>query len=154
MRKCGICSECCNVLAVDELQKKTFSTCSHSCAFGCNIYSQRPGSCRDYRCLWLDGHLTDEDHPDKLGVIFTTTYHPEWGTVIMIVECKSRAISQPQVKKAIDQISDHMPLVLMRKDQTVLLLPPTHDDSSQILEPVDSPIMLTIGQSEQPAVAA
>ncbi len=123
------------------------------CELGCRIYSQRPGSCRDYRCLWLEGHLGDEDRPDKLGVIFTTTDHPEWGTLIMLVECEPGAMDQARVKLAIDRIVDERPIVLMRKNQTMVLLPPqTLPQTSP--QPVEQPVPLTIDRSANPVVAA
>ena len=63
-------------MAIAELNKPTFQSCSHLCDTGCDIYARRPGSCADYQCLWLQGHLAEEDRPDLLGVIFTTTADP------------------------------------------------------------------------------
>jgi len=36
---------------------------------GCGIYETRPSICRDYRCLWLQGGLEDEERPDRTGGI-------------------------------------------------------------------------------------
>lgn len=36
---------------------------------GCGIHATRPGICRRYRCLWLQGKLDEEDRPDRLGAV-------------------------------------------------------------------------------------
>ena len=33
------------------------------------MHATRPGICRRYRCLWLEGKLDDEDRPDRLGAV-------------------------------------------------------------------------------------
>ena len=69
-RECGPCSLCCRVLRVDELKKLGGVLCQHQLAKGgCGIHESRPGICRAYRCLWLQGGLEDADRPDRLGAI-------------------------------------------------------------------------------------
>lgn len=71
LRGCGECSLCCTVLRVDELAKLGGVDCVHQNASGpgCAIHAQRPGICRAYRCLWLQGGLGDEDRPDRLRAV-------------------------------------------------------------------------------------
>ena len=66
MRHCGECSLCCKIPRVSELGKAPNILCKHV-ARGCSIYWRRPGSCRDFRCLWLDGALAESARPDKVG---------------------------------------------------------------------------------------
>jgi Fe-S-cluster containining protein len=69
-RACGSCSLCCTVLRVDEIAKLGGTPCQHLRPDnGCEIYDQRPGICRAYRCLWLRGKLRDQDRPDRLGAV-------------------------------------------------------------------------------------
>ncbi len=70
-RSCGSCSLCCTVLRVDELQKLGGVPCRKlgPPGQGCSIHETRPGICRRYRCLWLQGKLDEEDRPDRLGAI-------------------------------------------------------------------------------------
>lgn len=70
-RSCGSCSLCCTVLRVDELQKLGGVPCSKlgAAGEGCSIHATRPGICRRYRCLWLQGRLEAGDRPDRLGAI-------------------------------------------------------------------------------------
>ena len=81
-RSCGSCTECCNVLQVNDLTppKPGDTDCTHQVrkrrggrrlpkAGGCAIYDQRPQSCQEYRCYWLEGLLEGRDRPDRLGMI-------------------------------------------------------------------------------------
>lgn len=69
-RSCGSCSLCCTVLRVDELAKLGGTPCLHQRAEGgCAIHPRRPGICRRYRCLWLEGGLDPGDRPDRLGAV-------------------------------------------------------------------------------------
>lgn len=67
-RACGPCSLCCHVLRVDELSKPAGRDCLHQrSAGGCAIHASRPGVCRAYHCLWLQGGLEDAERPDRIG---------------------------------------------------------------------------------------
>jgi hypothetical protein len=67
-RKCGMCRACCTTMDVAELRKPGNVTCEHVCESGCGIYDTRPGGCRLYNCAWLQGLLTEEQRPDRLGL--------------------------------------------------------------------------------------
>ena len=58
------------MLRVDELKKLGGVACAALApGGGCGIYARRPGICRAYRCLWLQGELEAEDRPDRLGAV-------------------------------------------------------------------------------------
>jgi hypothetical protein len=61
-RECGACSLCCKLVAVIELAKVEGLWCTH-CApgKGCQIYDDRPSSCRGFHCGWLQ---TDDFGPE------------------------------------------------------------------------------------------
>jgi hypothetical protein len=61
----------------------------------------------------LQGHLGDGDRPDQLGVIFTTTIHPERAVLPMLVECRAGALAHPSIQTALDRLADKRPVVLM-----------------------------------------
>jgi len=111
-RQCEGCSACCYGLHIQELNKPTFQPCPHQCDAGCATYAQRPGSCRDFKCLWLLGHLAEEDRPDKLGVLFSVTVHPELGKVPMLIEVCDGALDQPKVRGAVKRLAADRPVVL------------------------------------------
>jgi hypothetical protein len=62
-RECGTCSLCCKLIAVKELKKPEGKWCLH-CApgkGGCQIYEQRPSSCQDFHCGWLQTDLFGDE---------------------------------------------------------------------------------------------
>jgi hypothetical protein len=116
MRQCGECTACCTALAVQELDKPRYRPCQHLGEAGCGAYQSRPGSCRDYQCLWLQGFLGDEDRPDRLGVIVTVTrdpHRPELGNIPMLVEYQPGALRKPRVIDSIRQFREHKPVVVI-----------------------------------------
>jgi hypothetical protein len=52
---CGDCAMCCKLMRVDELRKPACQWCQHINAehHGCTIYEDRPQTCRDFECVWL-----------------------------------------------------------------------------------------------------
>jgi hypothetical protein len=68
-RECGDCQACCTAKSVPGIVKLENGNCPHQCDTGCSIHADRPQQCRDYRCLWLQGHLDDELRPDQSGYI-------------------------------------------------------------------------------------
>ena len=90
-KQCAECSLCCHVFPIPELGKNAGAWCSHHRAgHGCAIHAERPRTCRDFDCLWLqDATLGPEWKPtvsrmvlaleangDALTLKITT--HPGW----------------------------------------------------------------------------
>ena len=89
VRKCGDCSACCYVLKVQNVaphtdgednrelkvfDKAEYTRCVHQKPRGtncCRIYKERPQACSTFACGWLKGLGTQNDRPDKVGVVFT-----------------------------------------------------------------------------------
>ena len=92
-RSCGECVACCVYLKISELNKPGLTPCQHlkeltgehtcSTEGGCSVYEDKPTVCRDYRCLWLNGHGAEEDRPDKSGLLMDTIHQ-----VGNAIECK------------------------------------------------------------------
>ena len=118
-RSCGSCTACCHTLSIEELGKPAFSECAHAnnaeCG-GCDIYEDRPSACHNFRCMWLDGHLSEEDRPDKLGVIFTTTFEENTGIHPMIVEVRPGAVQTQKIVSAVDQLTAKSPVLVLTAD--------------------------------------
>lgn len=55
---CADCTGCCTVFEVKEVGKAFGELCKHLgptlFGTGCSIYTDRPGACQRYVCLWLD----------------------------------------------------------------------------------------------------
>lgn len=122
-RTCGTCTACCHALAIDELDKPGFETCAHVCDSGCGIYTGRPDACRDFQCLWLQGHLAEGDRPDQLGVVFTTTGHPELGTIPLLIEVADDALQQPAIKDAVRRFLAQGPVAITSRAGGKLIQP-------------------------------
>jgi Fe-S-cluster containining protein len=65
-------------MGVQELKKPVNKWCNHCVTGrGCGIYGERPGTCREYECLWLNSQsqkgkeLPAQFRPDKLGCVFS-----------------------------------------------------------------------------------
>lgn len=80
---CDGCTACCKVMKIRELNKPGNVWCSHcTIGVGCGNYEQRPKSCRDYACIWLqtqrlDKPITFNLRPDKSKVVIGTTSQGE-----------------------------------------------------------------------------
>lgn len=112
-RQCGSCTACCTTLVIEALDKPAFQRCPNDCSGcagtggGCAVYDDRPQACRNFRCLWLDGHLADDQRPDQLGVMFTTTHHDQAGTIPMLVEVEPGASDRPDIREAIQGMCEN-----------------------------------------------
>ena len=73
-RRCGSCTLCCKLLIVPEIKKPQDHWCQY-CAIGtgCGIYNDRPTSCVDFNCLWLQGYGSEDMKPDKSKVVMGMT---------------------------------------------------------------------------------
>jgi len=63
---------CCQILDIDELNKKAGVLCANCVAgAGCKIYASRPQVCRDFECEWLtERSVPAALKPDKVGTLF------------------------------------------------------------------------------------
>jgi hypothetical protein len=70
-KQCGDCTLCCKLLIVSELEKPKGQWCRHvDMSKGCTIYSERPQSCRTFRCVWLmDPNLDEAWKPNRCNMI-------------------------------------------------------------------------------------
>jgi hypothetical protein len=69
---CGSCTLCCELLPIKELKKPASVLCSNcTLGKGCNIYSKRPESCRNFDCLYIQSDEMDISlRPNECGVMF------------------------------------------------------------------------------------
>lgn len=81
--KCGDCSLCCKLLHVIELDKRAGTWCEHcDVGHGCTIYQQRPQSCQDFECMWLQEDSMPEDlKPNKSHCVLWVN---ETGEIMMV----------------------------------------------------------------------
>ncbi len=114
-RSCGECSACCTALAIHELKKPPHKACPN-CSSGtrCDIYPDRPDSCRAFRCQWLDGHSNEDERPDKSGLV-RAFFLQRSGLHMTMSEFRPGALMDPAVRAETcellegDVIVTHMP---------------------------------------------
>jgi hypothetical protein len=72
-RRCGDCTLCCKVMAVEALDKPAGRWCSHcKPGRGCLTYETRPEECRNYSCLWLtDPSFSEHWKPSRSKLVLT-----------------------------------------------------------------------------------
>jgi hypothetical protein len=69
-RACGTCSLCCTVMGVSEIAKPRNVKCDCLTPLGrCGIYADRPDSCRQFKCLWLQGALPEGLRPERVRAV-------------------------------------------------------------------------------------
>jgi len=68
---CDGCYECCISLPINDtaLTKPENSKCTF-CDKGCTIYEERPESCVNFNCVYIDEGYNESLRPDRSGVIF------------------------------------------------------------------------------------
>jgi len=71
VKQCGECSLCCKVMGIPELKKPKDASCVHIVpGKGCEIYGQRPLSCRAFACHWiLDSAIADAWKPSACHMV-------------------------------------------------------------------------------------
>lgn len=81
---CGTCIMCCKLMAVEELSKPAGRWCQH-CDKGCSIYPERPPSCREFECVYLQNAAIFPPllRPDKSKCVLTATKE---GNLTVIVD--------------------------------------------------------------------
>lgn len=119
--KCGRCQVCCTTLQIQELDKPDFKRCPNQYSGGCQIYSKRPQSCRDYKCSWLRDHGAPQDRPDKVGILISEQYSERYGAWATIHVLKPKARKLKRVKKKILELVKRIVLIEMTKDGMILL---------------------------------
>lgn len=102
-RVCGPCQACCLVLGVPELGKLSGNPCPHACSVGCGVYQSRPGSCRVYRCLWLQGSFKAEHRPDLVGLVIDTN---ESGEIVVVREVNENDFAKPEAQSLVRSIKE------------------------------------------------
>lgn len=124
-RECGECTLCCKVLGVTELQKNPQVWCRYAGrGTGCEVYSHRPPTCVEFRCLWLDGMGTPKQRPDKVHGVLSTTNGGEH--VLLFEDQGYRGVARQMLADVIQQVTaggEHGVVVLCGDQQQLLGTP-------------------------------
>lgn len=136
MRKCGECTLCCKLLLVSVYDSPMYEYCKHCTAGGCGIYETRDNVCREFKCGWLRGELTEEDRPDKSGFIVE---HLDGVPVVLVLvdEGQDNKVYQETEKLKTQYVENGIAVVLKRS----VLLPDTmtsDEATNYIIEAAES----------------
>jgi hypothetical protein len=105
-RSCGACSLCCTLLRVDEIGKLGGRPCPQQRlgdpAGGCAIHATRPGVCRAYRCLWLQGSLEEADRPDRLGAVLDLVTEGETPRLVLHEAAPGALERSPRLREIVE----------------------------------------------------
>jgi len=107
---CGTCTACCDVIGVDTVGKPYYARCPHldhaHPGGACTIYSDRPHTCRDYRCAWHLGMLGPrvDRRPDQCGVVFQLEPQPGGRWLLAAYEATPGALLSDRTQFLIQQI--------------------------------------------------
>lgn len=117
-RKCGPCSACCVILGVPEIDKSSHCECPNRQRGwkACAIYDDRPQSCRDFACMWLEGHFANRDRPDEIGCIFQASNLPGVGPALVSHEVHENASRRGRAKAIIERVARGMPVIVIPHD--------------------------------------
>ena len=126
-RDCGNCMLCCKLPSIDELNKPEGIWCKHAkLALGCEIYSERPVPCREFRCFWLDhSSFDDEWKPNRAGFYM---YIKEKTIFVIEDPGRPRAFSKKEYLVRLRIMADEISqiggyLIIMNGKRGTLLLP-------------------------------
>ena len=116
MKSCGGCSACCESLQVPEVAPGNWQRCEHQCAAGCDDYENRPQSCRSFSCHWLTGVIEGDERrrPDKLGLVFTTTFH-QGLAFLTAVEVWDGAAEQEPARSLLERLGRKAAIAVVRR---------------------------------------
>lgn len=118
MRKCGTCTACCVIPAVPELAKPPGFTCLHCDGKGCLIYEQRPPSCRNFECAWLQGEMPEWMRPDKVGVMVEKL---PGGRTVLALGLSGRQWRTSKITEVLRRVYQQRGVAVLANDQLALL---------------------------------
>lgn len=126
-RPCGDCTACCQLLAVVELRKPMRFACDHQRIGGCQIYPDRPPTCREFDCGWRRGAVptADDWRPDRRGVMHVGWIdHPTGRPHDYLFELWQGALADPVVVAWVRTHTETGEITLSYRDGTWQTLSP------------------------------
>lgn len=127
--RCGGCTLCCTLLAVEALDKPAYADCQHcTSGVGCNIYGEpeRPFACSAFRCAYyFNESWPDELRPDRCGVVFEPFAEDEHLCFVgMVAPDLPNSWRKGAAAKAIDMMMrNHSAVIVVEGDEKHVLLP-------------------------------
>jgi hypothetical protein len=128
-RECGSCSLCCKLIAIVELTKSAGKWCPH-CApgkGGCLIYQDRPPSCRDFHCGWLQSDLLGPEwKPTKSRMVISRDDDVDRLTIYVDPDFPTAWRKEPyysQILNMAQNLAGEAQLLIRINNRVIVLLP-------------------------------
>jgi hypothetical protein len=116
-------------MAVEEIQKPGYQACAHVNDRGCSIYNDRPSSCRDFSCLWLQDPgkvFRNMERPDRIGIMFDVTLEDgKIGQALVAREVRKGAFHEPDAVDLLAKLSKRV-LIITVEQYARGLIGPAH----------------------------
>jgi hypothetical protein len=149
-RKCGACTLCCKVFALEELNKPAGRWCVNARpGAGCVIHEARPGACRGFACLWLaDTALPDIWKPDRARFVLSVELDGSLRVTTDPAQPSAwrRDPYEAQIRRwAASGVEAGKPVMLVVGAKVSVILPNTEIDVG-VLQPGDAVELLHDGQ--------
>jgi hypothetical protein len=141
-RACGTCMMCCKVPAIEEFAKPPGVWCRHAVSGkGCDIYQNRPGSCRAFYCLWMqDESFGPEWKPEKAKFV---VYVQRNGANLQIAvdpnfpNAWTRAPYEARIRQWVAEGAERGHFVFVRVGPRMIALLPGRDVDLGRVDPAD-----------------
>jgi len=131
-RECGKCTMCCLLTEVPELKKQVNIPCEFCSSNGCDKYSTRPESCKNFKCRWLKENWNINLRPDKCNIMFEKL--PGCSTYVALVKPQyKQALNLPQVNELIQQYIKNKIAVVAIYEKEIQIFPPKGVSAKQVL---------------------
>jgi hypothetical protein len=102
-RSCGRCNECCTHLSIEEIGKPKNVTCRAASREGCQVYAERPHSCRVFQCFWLLGFGKPADRPDR-SKLMVYPQHTKLGETMVVWETCEGGLGTQKAKNLLKRL--------------------------------------------------
>lgn len=106
-RACGECTFCCKVLGIKELDKAPDAWCPHvKIGKGCGIYENRPQSCREFSCMWVNYKTMPEEwRPDLSKVCIWEPNNAEGNIQVNVDPARPNAWKERGIDKFLQKFA-------------------------------------------------
>ncbi len=118
-RSCGDCHACCIHLPISAGEtcigeKPAGMVCPHLAAGGCRIYSVRPATCRQFRCVWLaEPSWPLAWRPDQCGLLCLREEVHEGVAAALVYEIQADAVARPTTESILASLQDSTAVVAL-----------------------------------------
>lgn len=119
---CGDCHACCIHLPISENEvctnaKPAGVKCPHLADHGCQIYSSRPSSCRQFQCVWLtETSWPIAWRPEQSGLLCLREEIDNGVSAALVYEIEAGALARPTTEPILASLAESTAVVALVND--------------------------------------